>query len=180
MYCKTKSPVSNKYKAYSNMALTFSRFILNYLFPRMIFQCRSYDMKSKELTRKIYANIYNPTTWSWQPASQPPYWSITSFVQPSSVVRSPCTRPGWWWLKLDFHCHIIFTCVNRVKDNLWTVCVQVESWAQFNILRLSNCSYIVSYLFTHVKNMRLWKSRLSGTVHCKMRWCKRMRWDMWP
>ena len=84
------------------------------------------------------------------------------------------------WLKVDFHCRVIFTCFTHVnfiyarkqnRDNVWKVTRKRKSWTSLNFhvypWPFIHCLYFIYerkfYVRSQGKVMRQWKSTLSLT-----------------
>lgn len=62
-----------------------------------------------------------------------------------------------WCQSVGFHCSVKFTCVWMYtgpgfawRRDVWTICVNVKSWALFTFLRLLTRLHIASYIFAYV------------------------------
>ena len=85
-----------------------------------------------------------------------------SWSRPLSMTK------GWFPLSRKFYGREFgFTCVNEIRDDVWTAYVNVKSLKLSTLYVYVSCSYIVSnfiYVRTHKKFTRQWKSTVMGRV----------------
>ena len=88
--------------------------------------------------------------------------------RPGTKTLSDMWRSNW---KVDFHCSVIFTRVNRIETMYGRSRVNVKEWTSLNLYVYAwsfiHCRFIYArtfYVRTHVKKKRQWKSTFTVIV----------------
>ena len=93
-------------------------------------------------------------------------WGIFGLI----IKENRCERSSRFLLvpftpsRVDFHCRVNLTCVNKIQAMNWKSLVHVKIEPRSTSTFTRGLSYVASISFTHVKMMRQWKSTYARKI----------------